>query len=112
MINVSVQVEVTTVGDGENHTDSFLAVNSNGLPPTQQIMSVGNNTVAIPTNAKGVVGVYPTSGGNRILKGISTDTGVTLNNATGFFYLRFQAGLTSFVVSTTVSGESWTLIWT
>lgn len=118
MISITTQIEITTVGDGENHTDSWLVNNVNGAPPTQWNSTASSPTQTVPANAKGVAIVYPNVAGNRFVKGIGTDTGMFLRTSTNFpgqvfALLWFQSGNppASIVLSSSVSSETWTLIW-
>jgi hypothetical protein len=112
MYTVTTQIVVTTTGDGENHTDTHSYTNVNGIPPTQQTMLTGFNTVNVPNAAKGVVFVYPTGANNRVLKGVTGDAGAVLSTSPGFAHLELPPGNNRTLGVTVGSTETWTLIWT
>lgn len=118
MITTTGQIEVTTTGDGENHTDSWAFTNPNGAPPTQWNSTASSPTQAVPTTARGVAVVYPNVTGNRFLKGVTGDTGMFLNTSgnfpgPAFALIWFQPNNppASIALSSSLSNETWILIW-
>ena len=114
MINVSVQIEVTTSGDGQTFDDQFLEGNPNGVLPTKQNVLATNVTVTVPTNARGVIVVWPATSATRSIKGLSADAGITLppGGSPNWAKIPFPKGSppASFVVSSTAR-ETWTFVW-
>lgn len=112
-INTTVQVDVTTTGDGENQTDSFFwAANPSAPRSPTKILVSGNTSVSVPTNAKGFIAIAPSAAGTYTLKGVSGDTGVGIT-AGGIAACRLSSpgAISTFVLAGSVSGI-WTVIWT
>lgn len=111
---VTTTITVTLSGDGFGGSPLFnqSVTNISGVAPGSAILSTGFQTIAIPATAVGVVIVPPP--GNTVsmtLKGISGDTGTTLDPGLPTAY-KFPIGLGAFGIALGVGGPiTVQLIW-
>lgn len=102
---VTTTLAVTVTGDGfgpSANTPLYSASmqNATGGPPGQQALAMGNNTIAVPATAAGVVIVPPAGSAVALtLKGVNGDTGIALDPANPT-HLRLTPGaVASFVLN-------------
>jgi len=103
-ITASIKIKgyVQGYGCGRMEIDTAPLTNATSVPGVVElVLAAGNNTIAVPVGAKGVViTLDPTSTIFKTLKGIAGDTGILISstNEGGSFVLPlFQ--VTSFVIS-------------
>ena len=103
-VGSSTTVATVIVGSGFqcNYTPPQCPVLNAAPPegaPVQVALNTGNNTVAVPAGAIGVLLVPPVGSTNsKILKGVNADTGIAM--ATGQpFMMFFAPSATSFVIN-------------
>lgn len=115
MININVQIEVLTVGDGGNHTDTYGWTNPNGVPPTTVSFTASESeqliTVNVPPTAKGMVIITAATGSTKKIRGVNGDAGAVL---TGMNYVAFkfpEGNPPASIVLSSTTTEVWTIIW-
>lgn len=90
--SITVNVRITSQGDGLTHTDTFTYTNANGPPALYTTMSPGDNifsagsfspspTIFILVPPSSTSGQPSVSGVSKTLKGAGGDTGIPLNPA-------------------------------
>lgn len=108
--NTSVALSGDNWGGAPLFSESLT--NASGLPPSSIALAPGNNTVAVPAAATGVVLVPPAGSTNaKVLKGANADTGIALDPAYSTRLKFVAGGVASFVLSSAGS-ETVSLVWT
>jgi len=108
------QVNIQITGSGLNENNSFVAAQNTSSPAQILNMNLinGNNTISTPTGAVSVTIVPPA--GNTvsiILKGLSGDSGIRLNN-TDPTSLALDPTTITFILTTNSIINGMFLIWT
>ncbi len=111
---VTTTTTVTLSGDGWGGSGPLFSEsveNDVGVSPSFVTLSSGNNTIAVPASATGVV-IVPTPGSTvaLTLKGIAGDTGIPLDPALSTS-LKFTAGAVASFVLNAASGTTVSLVW-
>jgi hypothetical protein len=100
----TVTLSATVQGDGVSttFTPPTSPIQNQAAPtsgPQSVTLSAGNNTIAVPSGATGVLICPPTgSTNNKTFKGVNGDTGVAMAQAAPS-YFALGSGVASFVIN-------------
>ncbi len=113
--STNLQIQVTqdglTLGESSGQSTTTLPTDAVPLSTDFPLVGPGDNTIAIPAKAAGVVIVPPAGSVNtKLLKGLAADTGVVIGPALPSSISFPQTSMTSFVIHSQVN-ETVKLIW-
>jgi hypothetical protein len=105
---------VTLSGDGWGGAPLFseTVTDTAALVPSSVTLAAGNNTIAVPASALGVVLVPPPSSTNaKVLKGANADTGIALAPGLSTRVMFSAAGAVASFVLNSAAIETLGIIW-
>lgn len=110
-VSVAISGDGTTGGWAPKTAITNANAPSGGTEP--QTLTSGNNTIAVPTNARGFIYAPPVgSVVAKTLKGVSGDTGLSMGRAQPFIYLFDETvAPPANIVINAASGETGDLLW-